>query len=37
MRSAADMLYAFEQELRDAKIDLSKTFDDRFVRRAAGR
>ena len=36
MRSAADMLLAFEQEIRDAKIDLSKTFDDRFVKKAAG-
>jgi NitT/TauT family transport system substrate-binding protein len=37
MRSAADMLLAFDQELRDAKIDLAKTFDDRFVKRAAAR
>jgi NitT/TauT family transport system substrate-binding protein len=35
MRSAADMLTAFDQELRDARIDLAKTFDDRFVKRAA--
>jgi NitT/TauT family transport system substrate-binding protein len=36
MKSAADMLVAFEDELRDAKIDLAKTFDDRFVKKAAG-
>ena len=35
MRSAADMLIAFDQELRDAKVDLAKTFDDRFIKRAA--
>jgi hypothetical protein len=29
------MLTAFDQELRDARIDLAKTFDDRFVKRAA--
>src|SRR5262245_8211398 len=36
MRSAADMLLAFDAELRDAKVDLAKTFDDRFVKKAAG-
>src|SRR5262249_45866275 len=36
MKSAADMLIAFDDELRDAKVDLAKTFDDRFVKRAAG-
>ena len=36
MQSAADMLTAFEQELEDAKVDLAKTFDDRFVKKAAG-
>ncbi len=35
MRSAADMLLAFDEELKTAKIDLAKTFDDRFVKRAA--
>jgi NitT/TauT family transport system substrate-binding protein len=35
MRSAADMLLAFEDELKDAKVDLAKTFDDRFVKKAA--
>jgi NitT/TauT family transport system substrate-binding protein len=37
MKSAADMLLAFDDELRDAKIDLAKTFDDRFVKKAASR
>ena len=36
MQSAADMLLAFDDELKNAKIDLAKTFDDRFVRKAAG-
>src|SRR6478736_2024117 len=35
MKSAADMLLAFDEELRGANIDLAKTFDDRFVKRAA--
>jgi NitT/TauT family transport system substrate-binding protein len=35
MQSAADMLLAFDDELRGAKIDLPKTFDDRFVKKAA--
>ncbi|MGA7489721.1 MAG: ABC transporter substrate-binding protein [Xanthobacteraceae bacterium] len=35
MQSAADMLLAFDEELKIAKIDLAKTFDDRFVKRAA--
>jgi NitT/TauT family transport system substrate-binding protein len=34
MKSAADMLIAFDQELKDAKVDLAKTFDDRFIRKA---
>jgi len=34
MASAADMLLAFDDELRDAKVDLAKTFDGRFVARA---
>jgi NitT/TauT family transport system substrate-binding protein len=37
MKSAADMLLAFDDELRGAKIDLAKTFDDRFVRAAAAK
>jgi len=36
MKSAADMLVAFDDELKGAKIDLAKTFDDRFVKKAAG-
>jgi NitT/TauT family transport system substrate-binding protein len=35
MQSAADMLLAFDDELKGAKIDLGKTFDDRFVKKAA--
>jgi sulfonate transport system substrate-binding protein len=35
MQSAADMLLAFDEELKGAKVDLTKTFDDRFVKRAA--
>ena len=34
MHSALAMLSAFDPELKDAKIDLDKTFDDRFVKRA---
>src|SRR5262249_9466494 len=36
MQSAADMLLAFDDELKNAKVDLAKTFDDRFVKKAAG-
>jgi len=36
MQSSADMLTAFDPELKAAKIDLSRTFEDRFVRKAAG-
>jgi NitT/TauT family transport system substrate-binding protein len=35
MQSAADMLLAFDDELKSAKVDLAKTFDDRFVKKAA--
>jgi NitT/TauT family transport system substrate-binding protein len=35
MQSANDMLVAFDDELKSAKVDLGKTFDDRFVRKAA--
>lgn len=35
MRSTADMLTKFDEEMKDAKVDLAKTFDDRFARRAA--
>jgi NitT/TauT family transport system substrate-binding protein len=35
MQSAADMLVAFDDELKGAKVDLSRTFDDRFVKTAA--
>jgi hypothetical protein len=29
------MLLAFDDELKDAKVDLAKTFDGRFVQKAA--
>jgi NitT/TauT family transport system substrate-binding protein len=35
MQSAADMLVAFDDELKGTKVDLAKTFDDRFVKKAA--
>jgi len=35
MQNAFDMLKQFDPELKDAKVDLSKTFDDRFVKKAA--
>jgi NitT/TauT family transport system substrate-binding protein len=35
MKSAADMLLAFDEEIKGAKVDLGKTFEDRFVKRAA--
>ena len=35
MQSAADMLLAFDDEIKGAKVDLAKTFDERFVKRAA--
>jgi NitT/TauT family transport system substrate-binding protein len=34
-KNALDMLVKFDPELKDAKVDLSKTFDDRFVKKAA--
>ena len=36
MRSASDMLIAFDEELKGANVDLARTFDDRFVKKAAG-
>jgi NitT/TauT family transport system substrate-binding protein len=35
MKSAADMLLAFDDELKNANVDLAKTFDGRFVAKAA--
>ena len=35
MNSALNMLATFDPDLKGAKVDLAKTFDDRFVRRAA--
>jgi len=37
MQSAADMLLAFDDGLKGAKIDLAKTFDGRFVAKAAAK
>ncbi len=34
MENARDMLLEFDDELKGAKIDLAKTFDDRFVKKA---
>jgi NitT/TauT family transport system substrate-binding protein len=36
MKSASDMLVSFDDELKNAKLDLAKTFDERFVKKAAG-
>ena len=36
MQSSFDMLTAFDPDLKAAKVDLSRTFEDRFVRKAAG-
>jgi NitT/TauT family transport system substrate-binding protein len=36
IKSASDMLVSFDDELKNAKFDLAKTFDDRFVKKAAG-
>jgi sulfonate transport system substrate-binding protein len=35
MKSVMDMLKQLDPELKDAKVDLSATFDDRFVKQAA--
>ncbi len=35
MKSVMDMLKQLDPELKDAKVDLSTTFDDRFVKKAA--
>src|SRR5207253_10304723 len=34
MNSALNMLATFDPDLKGAKIDLQRTFDDRFIRRA---
>jgi NitT/TauT family transport system substrate-binding protein len=36
MKNAYNMLAQFDEELRNAKPDLSKTFDGRFIKKAAG-
>ena len=35
MKNALDMLVQFDPEMKDAKVDLSKTFNDTFVKKAA--
>ena len=35
-KRSLDFLRQFDKEIADAKVDTSKTFDDRFVRKAAG-
>lgn len=35
MQNAYNMLIQFDKELAAAKVDLAKTFDDRFVKKAA--
>ena len=35
MKSTADMLLRFDEQMKGAKFDLTKTFDDRFVKQAA--
>ena len=35
MKNALDMLVQFDPEMRGAKVDLSKTFNDTFVKKAA--
>ncbi|MFL9825457.1 ABC transporter substrate-binding protein [Rhodoplanes sp. SY1] len=36
MQNALDMLVQFDEDMKTAKIDLKRTFDDRFVKKAAG-
>ena len=36
MQNANEMLVLFDKEVAAAKVDLKKTFDDRFVKKAAG-
>ncbi|HEV2574171.1 MAG TPA: ABC transporter substrate-binding protein [Beijerinckiaceae bacterium] len=36
MQSTLDMLVKFDPEMKDAKVDLGQTFDDRFAKKAAG-
>jgi sulfonate transport system substrate-binding protein len=36
IKSASDMLVSFDDELKNARFDLARTFDDRFVKKAAG-
>ena len=34
MNSALKMMATFDPDLKDKKVDLQKTFDDRFIKRA---
>jgi hypothetical protein len=35
MQNGLNLLLQFDPEMKDVKIDLNKTFDDRFVKKAA--
>ena len=35
MQNGLNLLLQFDPEMKDAKIDLNRTFDDRFVKKAA--
>jgi hypothetical protein len=35
MKNALNMMATFDPDLKDRKIDLQKTFDDRFIKRSA--
>ena len=35
MKSVNDMLTQFDEEMKGTKVDIAKTFDDRFVKKAA--
>jgi NitT/TauT family transport system substrate-binding protein len=35
MKNALDMLVQFDEEMKGAKVDLAKTFNDRFIKKAA--
>ena len=36
MQNGLNLLLQFDPEMKDARIDLNRTFDDRFVKKAAG-
>ena len=35
MKSTNDMLVQFDDEMKNTKVDVTKTFDDRFAKKAA--